>query len=158
MRFETKHRGRHLPQIFQQLVVAMMVLAVGGFATGVVAETTHAKSSLAKEMSGMKKAMRRLQTKVHKPKHKKASLALVKQVKEHARNAQKLTPASVAKLPEPDREKAVGQYQKQIGHLLEALDQLENHLSRGEFDQAKAAYDEVWEVAKKGHKRFRKKE
>ena len=135
---------------FKSLLTILTTLAIG-FHTAFAAEDD---TPLAKNMSGMNKALRTLKRQIADASKKDENVALLEKIKTSLAEATKLEPKKTKDVPAAEKAAYIEKYQKQMADLTKTFDDIETALKAGKADDAKALFDKLAEQKEKGHKDF----
>ena len=132
------------------LLTSLIALTIG-FQASVRAEDD---TPLAKNMSGMNKALRTLKRQIADASKKDENVAMVEKIKTSIAEAAKLEPKKTKDIPAAEKAAYLEKYKKQMGDLGKTFDEIEAALKAGKADDAKALFDKLAEQKEKGHKDF----
>ena len=132
------------------LLTTLVALAIGLHATVRAEDDTP----LAKNMSGMNKALRTLKRQIADASKKDENIAMVEKIKASIAEASKLEPKKTKDIPAAEKAAYIEKYKKQMADLGKTFDDIETALKAGKADDAKALFDKLGEQKEKGHKDF----
>jgi len=112
--------------------------------------------SLERNMEGMERAFKKLQSQISDPAQNASSLELITQMQQQTLASKSQTPKLVSQLPEDQRVKQLAEYRMMMVSLLQQELELENHLLNNENDKAAESLKSIDQLQKDGHKDFRK--
>ena len=132
------------------LLTTLVALTIG-FQASVRAEDD---TPLAKNMSGMNKALRTLKRQVADAAKKDENVALLEKIKASLVEAAKLEPKKTKDVPAAEKAAYLEKYKKQMADLSKTFEDIDTAVKAGKTDDAKALFDKLGEQKEKGHKDF----
>ena len=144
------HKTPNLPMKLKTLLTTLVALTIG-FQASVRAEDD---TPLAKNMSGMNKALRTLKRQVADAAKKDENVALLEKIKASLVEAAKLEPKKTKDVPAAEKAAYLEKYKKQMADLSKTFEDIETAVKAGKTDDAKALFDKLGEQKEKGHKDF----
>ena len=121
------------------------------------AAVAHAEDTpMEKEMSSMNKAYKALKKQIEDPSKKTENLALIAEIKKTTENSAKLEPKTTADQPAAQKAAFLEKFKGQMADLAKAVGVLEAAVNAGDTAAAKAAFDKLNDLKKKGHEDFKK--
>ncbi len=109
---------------------------------------------LAKEMSAMNRAWRKLKKQAADPAQKDSSLELIKTMKEHCEAAMKFEPAKTKDQPAAEKPAYLEKYKEMTTNLAKVYDEIKDAIEKGENDKIAALIEKVGDMKEKGHEKF----
>ena len=134
-----------------KVILTTLVAFAIGFQTAVFADDD---TPLAKNMSGMNKALRTLKRQIADASKKDENVGLIGKIKTSIAEAAKLEPKKTKDIPEAEKAAYIEKYKKQLTDLNKTFEGIEAALTAGKADDAKALFDKLSEQKEKGHKDF----
>ncbi|MEY2597895.1 MAG: hypothetical protein RLZZ142_154 [Verrucomicrobiota bacterium] len=136
-------------KLFKHFIPLAVLLSLGTFAQ---AEDTP----MEKEMSAMNKAYKALKKQIEDPSKKAENLALLAEIKKTSENSAKLEPKTAADQPAAQKAAFLEKFKAQMADYLKAVNAVEAAVTAGDAAAAKAAFDKLNDLKKKGHEDFKK--
>ncbi|MEY5025831.1 MAG: hypothetical protein RLZZ244_1359 [Verrucomicrobiota bacterium] len=136
-------------KLFKHFIPLAVLLSLGTFAQ---AEDTP----MEKEMSAMNKAYKALKKQIEDPSKKAENLALLAEIKKTSENSVKLEPKTAADQPAAQKAAFLEKFKAQMADYLKAVSAVEAAVNAGDAAAAKAAFDKLNDLKKKGHEDFKK--
>jgi hypothetical protein len=109
-----------------------------------------------KEMSAMNKAYKALKKSVEDPAAKAENLKLIADIKKTTETSSKMEPKTVADQPAAAKPAYLEKYKAQMAEFAKEVAALEAAVTAGNTAAAKASFDKLNELKKKGHEDFKK--
>jgi hypothetical protein len=117
----------------------------------------HAEDTpMEKEMSAMNKAYKALKKSVEDPAQKAENLKLIADIKKTAEASSKMEPKTAATQPAAGKAAYLDKYKAQMADFSKEVATLEAAVTAGNTAAAKASFDKLNELKKKGHEDFKK--
>ena len=132
------------------ILTTLVAFAIGSQATVRAEDDTP----LAKNMSGMNKALRTLKRQIADAAKKDENVGLIGKIKASLAEAVKLEPKKTKEVPEAEKAAYLEKYKKQLAELGKTFDDIETALKADKPNDAKALFDKLSEQKEKGHKDF----
>jgi superfamily I DNA and RNA helicase len=119
--------------------------------------TAHAEDTpMEKEMSSMNKAYKALKKSLEDPAQKAENLKLIAEIKKTAEASAKMEPKTTADQPAAGKAAYLEKYKAQMAAFSKEINALEAAVNAGNAAAAKASFDKLNEMKKKGHEDFKK--
>lgn len=109
-----------------------------------------------KEMSAMNKAYKALKKSVEDPAAKAENLKLIAEIKKTTEASTKLEPKTAADQPAASKPAYLEKYKAQMAAFAKEVAALEAAVTAGNTAAAKASFDKLNDLKKKGHEDFKK--
>lgn len=109
-----------------------------------------------KEMSAMNKAYKALKKQIEDPAKKTENLALIAEIKKTSTASAKMEPKTTADQPAAGKAAYLEKFKGQMADYDKAVGVVEAAVTAGDTAAAKAAFDKLNELKKKGHDDFKK--
>ena len=109
-----------------------------------------------KEMSAMNKAYKALKKTVEDPAQKEANLKLIAEIKKTTESTSKMEPKTTADQPAAAKPAYLEKYKAQMAEFAKEVNALEAAVTAGNTAAAKASFDKLNDLKKKGHEDFKK--
>ena len=109
-----------------------------------------------KEMSAMNKAYKALKKSVEDPAAKAENLKLIADIKKTTETTSKMEPKTTADQPAAAKPAFLEKYKAQMADFAKEVAALEAAVTAGNTAAAKASFDKLNELKKKGHEDFKK--
>ncbi len=109
-----------------------------------------------KEMSAMNKAYKALKKSVEDPAQKAENLKLIADIKKTTEASSKMEPKTTADQPAAGKAAYLEKYKAQMAAFAKEVSTLEAAVTAGNTADAKASFDKLNELKKKGHEDFKK--
>ena len=135
--------------MLKHLTPLALILALG---ISVQAEDTP----MEKEMGAMNKAYKALKKTVEDPAQKAENLKLIAEIKRTAEVTTKMEPKTTADQPAAGKAAFLEKYKAQMADFSKEVAALEAAVNAGNTAAAKASFDKLNELKKKGHEDFKK--
>ena len=132
------------------ILTTLVAFAIGSQATVRAEDDTP----LAKNRSGMNKALRTLKRQIADAAKKDENVGLIGKIKASLAEAVKLEPKKTKEVPEAEKAAYLEKYKKQLAELGKTFDDIETALKADKPNDAKALFDKLSEQKEKGHKDF----
>ena len=117
----------------------------------------HAEDTpMEKEMSSMNKAYKALKKSIELPDQKAANLKLIAEIKKTTEASAKLEPKTAADQPAAGKAAFLEKYKAQMAEFSKEVAALEAAVNAGNTAAAKASFDKLNDLKKKGHEDFKK--
>lgn len=136
-------------KLFKQLLPLAIVLSLGS------AVSRAEDTPMEKEMGAMNKAYKALKKQIEDPSKKAENLALLAEIKKTSEASAKLEPKTAA---DQGAQKAayLEKFRAQMADYVKAVTAVETAVNAGDAAGAKAAFDKLNDLKKKGHEDFKK--
>jgi len=109
-----------------------------------------------KEMSAMNKAYKALKKSLEDPAQKAENLKLIAEIKKTTEASSKMEPKTTADQPAAGKAAFVEKYKAQMADFAKEVAALEAAVNAGDMAAAKASFDKLNDLKKKGHEAFKK--
>lgn len=109
-----------------------------------------------KEMSAMNKAYKALKKQIEDPAKKTENLALIEEIKKTSTASSKMEPKTTADQPAAGKAAYLEKFKAQMADFDKAVGTIETAITAGDTAAAKAAFDKLNDLKKKGHDDFKK--
>ena len=136
-------------KMIKKLIPFALVLTLGATAFG---EDTP----MEKEMGAMNKAYKALKKTIEDASQKEANLKLIAEIKKTAEASTKMDPKTAADQPAASKAAYLEKYRAQMAALSKEVAALEAAVTAGNTAAAKASFDKLNDLKKKGHEDFKK--
>lgn len=136
-------------KMFKKLIPFALVLTLGATAFG---EDTP----MEKEMGAMNKAYKALKKTIEDASQKEANLKLIAEIKKTAETSTKMDPKTAADQPAANKAAYLEKYRAQMAAFSKEVAALEAAVTAGNTAAAKASFDKLNDLKKKGHEDFKK--
>jgi soluble cytochrome b562 len=119
--------------------------------------SVHAEDTpMEKEMSAMNKAYKALKKSVEDPAQKAENLKLIAEIKKTTEASAKMEPKTTADQPAAGKAAYLEKYKAQMADFAKEVAALEAAVNAGNTAAAKASFDKLNDLKKKGHEDFKK--
>ena len=119
--------------------------------------TAHAEDTpMEKEMGAMNKAYKALKKSIEDPAQKAENLKLIAEIKKTTETSAKMEPKSTADQPAAAKAAYLEKFKAQMADFAKEVAAIEAAINSGNTAAAKASFDKLNELKKKGHDDFKK--